>query len=255
MDTPRPSPRTNRTRRVPHPVLIGHAASLLQDFRTAIGVLRARPYDPLRCTSALFERDCENMREVVIALELDIQAFIHDSFVQIDSTDQALDLLGKLHALMQRDSLRPYLSSKYLDVFNNFSRDLDHVHNIYETYKDAPPTARNAPPVARRILWVRHTLKMIEVPMQRFRSHVALMISRESKSIIKKYNGIARVFVEYEVTWERAWGAAIDAARESMNATLLARHPESGELHVNFDPTVLQVTPTPTSLIADSLIL
>ena len=27
-DTPRPSLRTNRTRRVPHPVLIGHAASL-----------------------------------------------------------------------------------------------------------------------------------------------------------------------------------------------------------------------------------
>jgi hypothetical protein len=30
MDTPHPSPRTNRTRRVPHPVLIGHAASLSQ---------------------------------------------------------------------------------------------------------------------------------------------------------------------------------------------------------------------------------
>ena len=28
VDTPRPSPRTNRTRRVPYPVLIGHAASL-----------------------------------------------------------------------------------------------------------------------------------------------------------------------------------------------------------------------------------
>jgi len=28
VDTPRPSPRTNRTRRVPHPILIGHAASL-----------------------------------------------------------------------------------------------------------------------------------------------------------------------------------------------------------------------------------
>jgi hypothetical protein len=28
VDTPRPSPRTDRTRRVPHPVLIGHAASL-----------------------------------------------------------------------------------------------------------------------------------------------------------------------------------------------------------------------------------
>jgi hypothetical protein len=31
VDTPRPSPRTNRTRRVPHPVLIGHTASLSQE--------------------------------------------------------------------------------------------------------------------------------------------------------------------------------------------------------------------------------
>jgi len=30
VDTPRPSTRTNRTRRVPHPVLIGHVASLSQ---------------------------------------------------------------------------------------------------------------------------------------------------------------------------------------------------------------------------------
>jgi hypothetical protein len=29
VDTPRPSPRTNRTRRIPHPVLIGHAARFL----------------------------------------------------------------------------------------------------------------------------------------------------------------------------------------------------------------------------------
>jgi len=33
VDTPRPSPRTDRTRRVPHPVLIGHAASLSQVSR------------------------------------------------------------------------------------------------------------------------------------------------------------------------------------------------------------------------------
>ena len=48
MDTPRPSPRTNRTRRVPHPVLIGQAssrqrnASLLTTSPTASPVLGAR---------------------------------------------------------------------------------------------------------------------------------------------------------------------------------------------------------------------
>ena len=31
---PPPPPRTNRTRRVPHPVLIGHVSSLLHSYRT-----------------------------------------------------------------------------------------------------------------------------------------------------------------------------------------------------------------------------
>jgi hypothetical protein len=33
VDTSRPSPRTNRTRRVPHPVLIGRARQALADGR------------------------------------------------------------------------------------------------------------------------------------------------------------------------------------------------------------------------------
>jgi len=44
VDTPRPSPRTNRTRRVPHPVLIGHAASLSQDAHDP-SLLRLRTVD------------------------------------------------------------------------------------------------------------------------------------------------------------------------------------------------------------------
>lgn len=215
--------------------------TICEDFASAIQVFRMRPYDPLHCTSSLFDRDCENMRAVVTALELDLQEFIHESFLQIESTDQALDLLGKFHALLQRESLRPYLNTKYLDIFNNFSHDLDVVQNIYETLKDDPPTPRNAPPVARRILWVRHTLKMIEVPMQKFRNQAALMISKESKTIVKKYNRIAQAFVQYEVVWERAWGAAIEVARESMSAPLLVRHPDGESLHVNFDKAVLQV--------------
>ncbi|KAJ1487364.1 dynein heavy chain, N-terminal region 1-domain-containing protein [Baffinella frigidus] len=73
--------------------------TICEDFASAIQVFRMRPYDPLHCTSSLFDRDCENMRAVVTALELDLQEFIHESFLQIESTDQALDLLGKFHAL------------------------------------------------------------------------------------------------------------------------------------------------------------
>ena len=42
-DTPRPSPRTDRTRRVPHPVLIGHAACASRPPRPGSGRLAPRP--------------------------------------------------------------------------------------------------------------------------------------------------------------------------------------------------------------------
>ena len=57
MDTPRPSPRTNRTRRVPHPVLIGHAASLLQE---ATGAPDAAVYSG----AALAALDAARLRRV-----------------------------------------------------------------------------------------------------------------------------------------------------------------------------------------------
>ena len=46
MDTPRPSPRTNRTRRVPHPVLIGQSKTNTylskQQFRARAGLIEAQ---------------------------------------------------------------------------------------------------------------------------------------------------------------------------------------------------------------------
>jgi len=61
VDTPRPSPRTNRTRRVPHPVLIGHAASLSQAEaarpRRRAGGRCARPAGALARSGAAGERD------------------------------------------------------------------------------------------------------------------------------------------------------------------------------------------------------
>jgi len=215
--------------------------SICATFFKVVDVIKGRSYDVLDITATAFDAEFENIQLVVAELEQQLQDYIHENFKHIESTDQALQLLSSLHALMQRDSLKPYLSAKYLDVFNNFSHDLDAVSNLYETQKDNPPMPRDAPPVAGRIVWVRHLLKMIEVPMHKFREHTALMISRESKFIIKKYNQIAQAFVAYEVLWGRAWQKAVEAAKVSINATVIVVHPEDGNLYVNFDLALLQV--------------
>jgi hypothetical protein len=212
-----------------------------EPYWKAVEMIKKRPYDLLDYTCTVFNTDYEYMCLVTNALESDLQDFIHTMFTHIEGTDQALDLLSRFETLMQRDNLRAYLSTKYIDIFANFSSDLDSVAHMYETQKHEPPIARYAPPVAGRISWVRHMLKLIEVPMHKFRNHAALMLSKESKAIIKKYNKIARTFVEYEMMWERTWVNLIDEARQGLNATLLVRHPETNMLHVNFDHAVLQL--------------
>jgi dynein heavy chain, axonemal len=47
--------------------------------------------------------------------------------------------------------------------------------------------------------------------------------------------------VAYEVLWGKAWQKAVEAAKVSINATVLVVHPEDGNLYVNFDSALLQV--------------
>ena len=63
----------------------------------------------------------------------------------------------------------------------------------------------------------------------------------ETKKAIKKFNRLARVLVEYELVFLQIWTKQIDAARVSLNATVLVRHPDTKELYVNFDKKVLEL--------------
>jgi dynein heavy chain len=215
--------------------------AICKTFFKATDVLKGRPYDVLDISVMSFDFDFDNICLVIAELEQQLQEYIDENFKCIESTEQALDLLSNLRALLQRDSLKQYLSAKYINVFTNFLHDLDVVSNLYETLKEDPPMFRDAPPVTGRIVWIRHLLRMIEEPMRKFQHHAALMISRDAKSIIKKYNQIAQAFVAYEVLWEKAWQNSVEAARLSMSASVLVIHPDDDKLYVNFDSALLQV--------------
>uniref|UniRef100_A0A8C8ED16 Dynein axonemal heavy chain 5 n=1 Tax=Otus sunia TaxID=257818 RepID=A0A8C8ED16_9STRI len=88
---------------------------------------------------------------------------------------------------------------------------LEFVRKLYQKQKENPPIPRNIPP----------TLEM--------------------KKVIKSYNKMAAVLLEFELIYHRAWCRFADQARNSLCASLLVRHPETEELLVNLDPVVLEV--------------
>ena len=111
----------------------------------------------------------------------------------------------------------------------------------FENFCQAPPTIRNASPVAGNILWSRQLLRRIEMPMKKFKNNKNITTTKEAKKIIRTYNKVARALIEYETLWQHAWCKSIEAAKSGLQATLIIRHPRSGMLFVNFDREILQL--------------
>jgi dynein heavy chain, axonemal len=90
-----------------------------------------------------------------------------------------------------------------------------------------PPIARDLPPIAGKILWSRQLYKRIHAPMCVFGANKTILQHPDAKRIIKAYNQMSAVLVEYEVLHHRAWLTQVDLVLSGVHASLLVRHPHA----------------------------
>ncbi|KAI9980320.1 hypothetical protein PInf_026449 [Phytophthora infestans] len=202
---------------------------------------RAHKHNLLDFHNNKFDRDYVEFNIQIADLEASLQQFINVSFDSITSIEQSLQLLKQFQQILQRETLRSDLDSKFTVIFHNYGLDLSHVQELYERHRHDPPVARNLPPVAGNILWSRHLLRRIEEPMRKFESNPTVLSTKDSKKIIKTYNKVARTLVAFEYLWYEAWCRSVENARAGLHATLIIRHPDTGRLFVNFDKEILQL--------------
>ena len=60
---------------------------------------------------------------------------------------------------------------------------------------------RNLPPITGHILWSRQLYRKIEMPMVAFKTKPEIMKSNKSKKIVRNYNKMAGLLMEYEVCY------------------------------------------------------
>jgi len=213
----------------------------IKAFFKVVEEFKRKPYDLMDFAKNQFDRDYLEFNVSVHELETNLQDFVNASFREITSTEQALNLLRQFQSILQRDSLRQDLEDKWMVIFQNYSLDLDAVQKIYEKHKHGPALPRNAPPVAGDIMWARQLLRRIEEPMRKFATNEAIMRSKESKRVVKTYNTVAKALVAFETLWLQAWTKSIETSKAGLQATLIVRHPETGNLLVNFDREISQL--------------
>jgi dynein heavy chain len=131
------------------------------------------------------------------------------------------------------------IQDKYQRILSHYAKDIDYVSKTYQKNKSDPPVARDLPPIAGKIAWARQLFRRIQEPMEAFQQHPTIMQTAEARKIVKNYNKLAKVLLEFEMLYHRGWLRQVEAAKSGMQASLLVRHPETKELYVNFDPQIL----------------
>ncbi|KAM6444422.1 dynein axonemal heavy chain 5-like [Rhynochetos jubatus] len=207
-------------------------------YQTIAENAKSKQYDILDHRKKEFEKDYLEFKNRIAALYESIQEFVDSWFEKTVTTEQMLGLLMKLEQIGENHI---DLSEKYTIVLQQYSQDLEFVRKLYQKQKENPPLSRNIPPVTGKIMWAQQLYRKIDHPMTFLKKKTTLLKTLEMKKVVKIYNKMAAVLLEFELIYHRAWCRFADQARNALYASLLVRHPETKELLVNLDPVVLEV--------------
>uniref|UniRef100_H0WXE9 Dynein axonemal heavy chain 8 n=1 Tax=Otolemur garnettii TaxID=30611 RepID=H0WXE9_OTOGA len=209
-------------------------------FKNIYQGVKKKQYDILDPRRTEFDHDFLDFMSKINALEVQIQSFMNSTFGKISSSQQALQLLQRFQKL-NIPCLQLEINHTIERILQFYVAELDATKKLYHSQKDDPPLARNMPPIAGKILWVRQLYRRISEPINYFFKNSDILSSVEGKAVIRQYNKIAYVLVEFEVIYHTAWVKEITQLHYALQATLFVRHPETGKLLVNFDPKILEV--------------
>ncbi|XP_064453637.1 dynein axonemal heavy chain 8 [Mirounga angustirostris] len=209
-------------------------------FKNMYQGVKKKQYDILDPRRTEFDTDFSEFMTKISGLEIQIQAFMNSTFGKILSSQQALQLLQRFQKL-QIPCLQSEINHTIERILQFYVAELEATKKLYHSQKDDPPLARNMPPIAGKILWVRQLYRRISEPINYFFKNSEILSSAEGKAVIRQYNKISYVLVEFEVVYHTAWVREVSQLQYALQATLFVRHPETGKLLVNFDPKILEV--------------
>uniref|UniRef100_A0A8C8CG82 Dynein, axonemal, heavy chain 5 n=1 Tax=Oncorhynchus tshawytscha TaxID=74940 RepID=A0A8C8CG82_ONCTS len=199
-------------------------------FQSIVLSMKKKHYSFLDQRRTDFDQDydefCKNTNQ--------LKTFMDNTFDNIQNTERALNVLKKCERLGIPDL---GIDEKYQQILQNYGRDIEMVSRNYTKQKMDPPIGRDLPPVAGKILWARQLYRRIQEPMDLFQESPGVLATPEAKRIIRNYNRVARVLLEFEMLYHSGWMK--QEVRLGLQASLLVKCPDTGDLFVNFDPQIL----------------
>ena len=103
------------------------------------------------------------------------------------------------------ECLKEAIADKYHKILLQFGRDIENIQKTYQRLRHEPPVARDLPPIAGKIMWARQMFRRIQEPMEHLKNYPEILQGDDSKRIVRNYNKVAKVLLEFEVLYHQAW--------------------------------------------------
>uniref|UniRef100_A0A8C4H2J0 Dynein heavy chain 5, axonemal n=1 Tax=Dicentrarchus labrax TaxID=13489 RepID=A0A8C4H2J0_DICLA len=188
-------------------------------YQTIVSTTKSKSYDILDHRKLEFDSDYADFQLQVQALFQSLQSLLDFWFQK--SLTRMLELLAVFES---GPTARLDLKQHYLLLLQRYSRELELLRKTYQRQRDRPPIGRNLPPVAGRILWCRQLFRKIEAPMLILNKKLDFL---KMTKVIRSYNKMAVVLLQYEVLHIQGWSQAAESAPHCLNAALLVRQENS----------------------------
>jgi dynein heavy chain len=88
----------------------------------------------------------------------------------LNSSESAFDLLSKFQNVRTRESIKKLLKNKYIDVLNQYEKELIKMEDLFENGRSHPPISKNMPADAGSIAWARSIMGRIKAPIKKFKT-------------------------------------------------------------------------------------
>uniref|UniRef100_A0A8C3TQI8 Dynein axonemal heavy chain 8 n=1 Tax=Catharus ustulatus TaxID=91951 RepID=A0A8C3TQI8_CATUS len=209
-------------------------------FKNIYHIFQKKQYDNLDPQVTEFDVDFAKFMSEVERLETQLQNFMRTCFRKIVSSQNSLQLLQRFQNL-NMPCLQEETANTVASILQHYAAELEATKKLYQTQKDDPPLARNMPPIAGRILWVRQLFRRVNEPITYFHKHSDILASPEGIAVVQSYNKLAYILVEFEVVYHNAWMKEISQLQYPLQSTIFVRHPTTEKFLVNFDPQILEV--------------
>ena len=211
-----------------------------RSFEALVSTLKSREYNFLDYRNQKFDIDFGDFNKKIENLTKRVKKKLEEAYDNIWDTPHSYQYLGRFETLAQKLPIGG-MEPKYKRMCVTFKNEMDKTMKFFKKKQNNPPYPRNYAITTGKIQWVRALLNHLQKFMTFFEETEHLNSRKEYRKLVSQFNDFGVQFMKFEIETENRKNHPSIRQVESMIGKPVCKEILTGDLVLNFDPTLYNI--------------